>query len=129
MATQLRRSPAEPWLWIDSWSLTAPAWLLGALLIAGPLLFAGRRMVLMIRRPRIREGACCVCRYDLTGNISGICPECGTLVHAQESRRRAPDPRPFHDALLAVVLLLTLGLAAWSTVLSPTPPAPPIVYP
>jgi hypothetical protein len=64
--------------------------------------------------------------YDLTGNISGICPECGTPVHVPESHRRAPAPRLFHDALLVVVLLLTLGLAAWSTVIAPSPP---LVYP
>src|ERR1044071_4354945 len=27
---------------------------------------------------------CCPnCGYDLTGNISGICPECGTEIHAR----------------------------------------------
>lgn len=23
---------------------------------------------------------CCQCGYDLTGNVSGICPECGTPI-------------------------------------------------
>ena len=27
-----------------------------------------------------REGRCRYCRYDLTGNQSGVCPECGTTV-------------------------------------------------
>ena len=26
---------------------------------------------------RIPTGLCQVCRYDLTGNVSGVCPECG----------------------------------------------------
>ncbi len=26
---------------------------------------------------------CSVCSYDLTGNVSGICPECGTHMEAQ----------------------------------------------
>jgi hypothetical protein len=29
------------------------------------------------RRPRGRAGACGACGYDLFGNVSGICPECG----------------------------------------------------
>ena len=29
---------------------------------------------------RAPAGHCQQCRYDLTGNISGICPECGTRV-------------------------------------------------
>lgn len=31
-----------------------------------------------IRRPR--PGHCTVCYYNFTGNISGICPECGTAI-------------------------------------------------
>jgi hypothetical protein len=31
-------------------------------------------------RRRMREGRCRKCGYDLTGNRSGICPECGTTV-------------------------------------------------
>lgn len=26
------------------------------------------------------EGRCLKCGYDLTGNVSGVCPECGTPV-------------------------------------------------
>ena len=32
------------------------------------------------RRYRHRRGRCSNCRYDLTGNISGVCPECGTEI-------------------------------------------------
>jgi hypothetical protein len=28
------------------------------------------------------EGACAKCGYNLTGNVSGRCPECGTVVPA-----------------------------------------------
>jgi hypothetical protein len=27
-----------------------------------------------------KAGQCRTCRYDLTGNISGVCPECGTPI-------------------------------------------------
>lgn len=34
-------------------------------------------------RRRRKRGLCLKCAYDLTGNISGVCPECGTKI--QES--------------------------------------------
>ncbi len=30
------------------------------------------------RRRRRKRGECVACGYDLTGNVSGVCPECGT---------------------------------------------------
>lgn len=33
-----------------------------------------------MRRRRHRAGCCETCGYDLTGNLSGQCPECGTRV-------------------------------------------------
>ena len=32
------------------------------------------------RLERIRRGQCPECAYDLTGNVSGTCPECGAAV-------------------------------------------------
>lgn len=32
------------------------------------------------RRHRCRVGHCVKCGYNLTGNISGVCPECGTEI-------------------------------------------------
>ena len=34
-------------------------------------------------RRRNRMGFCISCGYSLTGNVSGVCPECGTAVTAQ----------------------------------------------
>lgn len=31
---------------------------------------------------RFKEGSCRHCQYDLTGNTSGVCPECGTPIVA-----------------------------------------------
>ena len=50
----------------------APHWFLAALGGVLPALKLAR----LLRRPR--PGHCRRCGYDLTGNISGTCPECGT---------------------------------------------------
>ena len=49
------------------------------LLIAIPTAFA------WWRRRRPRPGHCRSCGYDLTGNVSGVCPECGTHVASTSS--------------------------------------------
>ena len=36
--------------------------------------------VVLYWRHRPRPGLCRNCRYNLTGNVSGVCPECGTEV-------------------------------------------------
>ena len=42
---------------------------------------AGRIIgVIVARRKRIAKGFCPVCGYNLTGNTSGVCPECGTKI-------------------------------------------------
>ena len=33
-----------------------------------------------IETARVQAGLQCRCGYDLTGNVSGVCPECGTTV-------------------------------------------------
>lgn len=40
------------------------------------------------RRRRARRGWCIKCGYDLTGNESGVCPECGKSVTSKLRRRR-----------------------------------------
>ena len=52
--------------------LTLPAWLLTALFGALPALQLYRRT-----RRRFPPGQCPSCGYNLTGNVSGVCPECG----------------------------------------------------
>ena len=36
-----------------------------------------------LRRRRVERGGCAACGYALTGNVSGVCPECGTAVRAR----------------------------------------------
>ena len=60
------------------WIITVPF-----LLIA--LLFGLYPLVALLRGPvrrwsRRQKGLCVTCAYDLTGNESGVCPECGKAV-------------------------------------------------
>ena len=42
--------------------------------------------VLSTKRIRGKGKPCVNCGYDLRGNTSGICPECGGLAHYKRSR-------------------------------------------
>jgi hypothetical protein len=46
------------------------------------VLFAAHRLFAWLKRPRISDPTprCPDCHYDLTGNTSGVCPECGAAV-------------------------------------------------
>jgi hypothetical protein len=48
-------------------------WAAGLLLAVLPLIWIIRRL-----RQRPKVGCCTACGYNLTGNTSGVCPECGT---------------------------------------------------
>lgn len=53
------------------------------LLVAGTVAIGMELVTLRMERRRIsrhRPRPCPRCRYDLTGNVSGICPECGTKL-------------------------------------------------
>jgi len=45
------------------------------------LVLAVASALLWRRDRRIRPGHCLKCGYDLTGNVSGVCPECGTAIN------------------------------------------------
>lgn len=51
-----------------------PLWI-PLLLVAGPIAFLWWR-----DRHFIPTGYCQSCRYNLTGNVSGVCPECGEKI-------------------------------------------------
>ena len=80
----VRESTRDPWdgPWRNGiplqlcHQLRVPLWLPFTLFVAFPAraFFRGP-----FRRWRCRRrGLCAKCSYDLTGNVSGICPECGT---------------------------------------------------
>ena len=52
-----------------------------------------RRLVGTARRRRVRAGRCTRCAYDLTGNTSGVCPECGTPVLVRVGAARGDEGR------------------------------------
>lgn len=55
--------------------LSIPLWIPFAVVFALYLYFKRREA-------QFQSGFCLVCRYDLTGNTSGTCPECGTTSPA-----------------------------------------------
>jgi len=42
-------------------------------------------------RRRAQAGCCAFCNYNLTGNISGICPECGTPIPKETQEKLTTD--------------------------------------
>ncbi len=58
--------------------LGVAGWLLAVLFGVYPALVLVRDRVLILRRRR--DGLCVKCGYDLTGNVSGRCSECGVGV-------------------------------------------------
>jgi hypothetical protein len=63
------------------WELAIPYW--SGLLVSAlyPLWSTYRGPIRRWRHGR--RGCCRKCGYDLTGNVSGVCPECGRAVAAQ----------------------------------------------
>ena len=76
-----RVEPPESWasLWPDFTSRLHrfPLWIPLALFVIWTA-FAWRSYV----RNQPRFGTCSSCGYDLSGNLSGVCPECGVAVGA-----------------------------------------------
>jgi len=58
--------------------MSLPTWLPCLLLAMGPLWAFYRGP--WRRRRRRAKGLCAACGYNLTANVTGVCPECGTVV-------------------------------------------------
>lgn len=68
-------SKMPQWPSYEGGTLFIPAWMPAGVFLATTLVL--RRFLL--RRGRSNQ---CSCGYDLTGNVSGQCPECGTITRA-----------------------------------------------
>lgn len=66
-----RKSP----LW-GGVGVVVPLWALALVFAVLPMRTARR----MIRARRRQPGSCPRCSYNLAGNVSGVCPECGTAI-------------------------------------------------
>jgi hypothetical protein len=58
-------------------SFGVPFWCAGLAFAVAPAARLGRRMR---ARSRAAAGRCPACGYDLTANVSGVCPECGAAA-------------------------------------------------
>ncbi|UCE58442.1 MAG: hypothetical protein JSU63_13480 [Phycisphaerales bacterium] len=72
------KSAAPYYSWITRQVFMFPLWFPVVVFAAYPLLLLWRRPIRGWRRRR--RGLCAECAYDLTGNLSGVCPECGTAI-------------------------------------------------
>jgi len=70
------------------WAFILPLWIpFFILLIPTALLWR-------LDRRRFPAGHCQECGYDLTGNVSGRCPECGTVINPKQAQRASTaEPR------------------------------------
>jgi hypothetical protein len=64
---------SAPGLFPDRLGVFLPLWIPAAVAFCTAVFFHRKSR-------RERDGRCRKCDYDLTGNISGVCPECGTPV-------------------------------------------------
>jgi len=71
---------AQPSSTVEIFSFPEP--MLIPILAVAPVTWAVTRIGHYTRRNRA-DGRCGMCRYDLTGNTSGVCPECGTPVRGK----------------------------------------------
>ena len=70
-----RYYPSDPSTGIAADSLILPLWSLVLVFLILPLVW-----IVAAMRSRRNTNTCNTCAYDLTGNTSGTCPECGTAV-------------------------------------------------
>jgi F0F1-type ATP synthase membrane subunit a len=63
------------------------ACVIGTLALAAFVFIGIQTESLARQQQKLRERFCYACGYDLTGNVSGICPECGEKIETEADRR------------------------------------------
>ena len=75
--------PSRSWAGFAVTSITAPGYTVRDIRIpywAFMVVAAIPLIILIYKLRQVPPGCCRKCRYDLTGNVSGVCPECGTQI-------------------------------------------------
>lgn len=85
-----------------AFGIEIPAW--------APLGLVGGCLILMWRRRHRSPDHCARCNYNLRGNVTGRCSECGAPVHVS----RPPHRRVRQAAVIALLVLFSLwGSSGW----------------
>ena len=107
------------WLLEDS-LFPSPFWIKGLMVFMGlgPLIFGAccaglLRLQLQYWERALRKGVCQKCSYNLTGNVSGICPECGTPVGPRPEVQRTTGDRNALDVRWLYVMGILLFICGY----------------
>jgi hypothetical protein len=90
---------------------------LGLLLWIAPPVLLGILTLRVSKNSRIRPlkyPVCQKCGYNLRGNNSGICPECGTEIRAPEDREAIRASRDLH-AVKAFMCVIVAPFTLWGS--------------
>jgi hypothetical protein len=82
-------SPRPPSTWSEPGCFGIPGWFV-LVIVAVPAAL----LWWVDRHPDPLPGHCRKCGYDLTGNVSGRCPECGERVRDEEKPGDPPPASP-----------------------------------
>ena len=66
--------------WYRRRGLWCPGWFITVLLATYPTIAFIRQLHRHRRRKRRKRGECVECGYNLTGNVTGVCSECGVTT-------------------------------------------------
>jgi hypothetical protein len=81
------------WLLNPNYTISLKGILSNDMLFWGALMMIGSAIAFgftVVRRVAIDPNRCRACGYDLTGNVSGVCPECGTAIDHEAATLATP---------------------------------------
>jgi hypothetical protein len=90
---------------VELWSVPPLGWIPCAALSG--LLIGLLLLLLPVRSRIVRLDRCGACGYDLTGNESGICPECGQFTPVELRRRHEAELAQLANAIECTTLAAT----------------------